>query len=84
MLIYTYAMRANKTYQKIKNFLLKHYTLNSVKHILSEKRKFFPRMEIVILAQKEINVPLDAWQDIRAWIIKQENKRLQKLKKVKK
>ena len=40
-------------------------------------------MEIVIWAQKEINVPLDAWQDIRAWIIKQENKRLQKLQKAK-
>ena len=70
------------TRKQLTKILRSHYSESMVKKINTNKTK--PSYEKMCLLKENYAIPLDAWQDIRAWIIKQENKRLQKFQKAKK
>lgn len=68
-------------YKKLKEILLKHYTLDSVKHLLAIKKPSKPSYKKAEILQDEHGIPIEAWRNIRAWLSEQEAKQPKKAKK---
>lgn len=72
MLIVMKKILTTKNAKKIRNILRAVYSEPMVKNIMSLRRRPAQEKQYVFLEQNKI--PLEAWRDIRAWIIKQDEK----------
>lgn len=68
-------------YKKLKEILLKYYTIDSVKHMLRRNNANKPSFEKAEILYKNHKIPFEAWINIRAWLDAQEQKANKKEKK---
>lgn len=61
-------------YKKLKEILLKYYTIDSVKHMLRPNNAKKPSFEKAEILYKNHKIPFEAWINIRAWLDAQEQK----------
>lgn len=61
---YTNAMK----YKELKQILLKHYAIDSVKHMLVRKNPQKPSYAKAEMLENLYQIPIGAWKDIRSWL----------------